>query len=409
MSTNTPSLSIRIQTEPPPGFASPSPSRERQTPLGPRPRRPKIHTSPISPPPLLIPIRTPSPLSAISLSPFGSKPVTPNTEVEAEVTDGKRRIKTEEDLRALLALPNEAFFETLLSLDVGDVPTVVQLLYTEGLVASTTLPGSSEYRKRCMKGLRAVVKLYQTLPASLWKHVTKESEHPVGGGGSADVWKGYYENQEVCLKVPRYRVQAIQWDKANAAFCKEAMLWTQLNHRNVLPCLGVNAEVFYPACCLIAPWMPNGHIISFLEWNPGHDRLASIYEIASGLAYLHSLDPVVIHGDIKGANILVDENHNCRLADFGLAAVLETQIVKNGTSGTIQGSAHWMAPELFRVQVMDTSAPRSNDDKRPGDVYAWACTVFEVRLAIITFVDVEPGTDEVWLIDYDWTSAVREL
>ncbi|KAK7013618.1 hypothetical protein VNI00_019471 [Paramarasmius palmivorus] len=153
------------------------------------------------------------------------------------------------------------------------------------------------------------------------KTVTREGEYPLGGGGFADIWKGQCDNQVVCLKVLRFYVEANQKKKESAvsAFCQEAM----------------------------------------------------IFEIASGLAYLHSLRPVVIHGDIKGINILVDEYHNCRLADFGLAAVLETQVVKNVTSGAVRGSVHWMAPELF----MSSS---SVSDKRPADIYAYGCTVFEV-------------------------------
>ncbi|EEB94877.1 hypothetical protein MPER_06241 [Moniliophthora perniciosa FA553] len=57
---------------------------------------------------------------------------------------------------------------------------------------------------------------------------------------------------------------------------------------------------------------------------------------------------MITHGDIKGANILVDDHLHCRLADFGLAAGAgETQIMHTTTSGGVKGSLRWMAPEIY--------------------------------------------------------------
>jgi serine/threonine protein kinase len=58
----------------------------------------------------------------------------------------------------------------------------------------------------------------------------------------------------------------------------------------------------------------------------------------------------VIHGDLKASNVLVDESHICRLADFGLATVLynspaDMSTVAGGTHGTIR----WMAPGSSRL------------------------------------------------------------
>ncbi|EEB95235.1 hypothetical protein MPER_05828, partial [Moniliophthora perniciosa FA553] len=114
-----------------------------------------------------------------------------------------------------------------------------------------------------------------------------------------------------------------------------------------------------------------------------HDRLRSIYEIASGLAYLHSREPSIIHGDIKGltiyigqANILVDNKRNCRLADFGLATIIEAQRIDSTTSNAIKSTARWMAPEMFAPQ--DEDAMNNLEAKWPRDIYAFACTIFEI-------------------------------
>ncbi|KAF9262809.1 kinase-like protein [Marasmius fiardii PR-910] len=102
-------------------------------------------------------------------------------------------------------------------------------------------------------------------------------------------------------------------------FCQEALIWTQFDHPNVLKLLGVNTSLFKADFCLVSPWMENGDIVTFLGKRTNHDRLRSIREIAAGLEYLHSHSPIIVHGDVKGANILVDDNYSYRLADFGLS------------------------------------------------------------------------------------------
>ncbi|KAF9259604.1 kinase-like protein, partial [Marasmius fiardii PR-910] len=103
-----------------------------------------------------------------------------------------------------------------------------------------------------------------------------------------------------------------------------------------------------------------------------------IHEIMAGLEYLHSLSPPIVHADIKGANILVSEDHHCLLADFGLAAVsAETLSMIPTTSGVIKGSIRWMAPELYAFSD-GMSDEKTKDDKTPRDIYAFACTVLEI-------------------------------
>ncbi|EEB96512.1 hypothetical protein MPER_04342, partial [Moniliophthora perniciosa FA553] len=103
---------------------------------------------------------------------------------------------------------------------------------------------------------------------------------------------------------------------------------------------------------------------------PEHFGLNNVqkYEKVSGLAYSHSLK--IIHGDIKGANVLVNNRRSCRLADFGLATVADTQHMDSTTS-TVKGTVRWMAPELF---IGGGNAKM----KWTTDIYAYACTVYEV-------------------------------
>ncbi|PBL04527.1 kinase-like protein, partial [Armillaria gallica] len=154
-------------------------------------------------------------------------------------------------------------------------------------------------------------------------------------------------------------------------FCREALIWRNLKHLNVLPFLGVSMELFVLSFCLISPWMENGNIMSFLATNPGHDRLVSIKEVASRMEYLHSLDPPIVHADIRGANILVTDDYHCCLADFGLALAVETQAPRSSAL-VLSGSLRWLMPEVLGIQLFDPKYIAARD------VYAFGCMVIKI-------------------------------
>ncbi|KAJ3759893.1 kinase-like domain-containing protein, partial [Lentinula raphanica] len=111
--------------------------------------------------------------------------------------------------------------------------------------------------------------------------------------------------------------------------------------------------------------------------------LSQTIQIAEGVAYLHGLDPPVVHGDIKGvctimfsqcANILISDDFHCCLADFGLC-ILDTQSVSPTQSTTFQGSLRWLAPEF----INPSSSSRPIQGKLTSkDIYAFGCTMCEL-------------------------------
>ena len=86
-------------------------------------------------------------------------------------------------------------------------------------------------------------------------------------------------------------------------------------------------------------------------------------QILAGLEYLHFNS--VIHRDIKAANVLVDRNGVCKLADFGTAKkVHELNSQKNSMTGTV----NWMAPEVIKQEKYG----------RAADIWSVGCTVYEM-------------------------------
>ncbi|SJK99362.1 uncharacterized protein ARMOST_02657 [Armillaria ostoyae] len=234
--------------------------------------------------------------------------------------------------------------------------------------------GQDYWRKCCTKRMLALVKKHGILPTSFsCLDARSEGSTAVWGGGFADIWKGRMGDTLICIKVLRIFIDNGIKERARVIknFCREALVWRNLKHPNVLPFLGVSTKLFVPSFCLISPWMENGNIMSFLAANPGHDRLVSIKEVASGMAYLHSLDPPIVHADIRGANILVTDDYRCCLADFGLALAVETQAPGSSSLG-LNGSIRWLAPEVLDIRLFDHKYVAARD------VYAFGCTVIEI-------------------------------
>lgn len=95
-----------------------------------------------------------------------------------------------------------------------------------------------------------------------------------------------------------------------------------------------------------------------------------LYQIALGLQYLHGEH--IVHGDLYGANILIDDMENVRLTDFGMSVVAEgTPNRCNSIHGG--GALRWTAPELIDSE--------NSENRRPNfrsDVYSFGCVGFEL-------------------------------
>lgn len=87
---------------------------------------------------------------------------------------------------------------------------------------------------------------------------------------------------------------------------REAFVWSQLKHPNIVPFLGlanlakISAGAL-PQLCLISPWMVEGNIMEYLARHEDTDRLKLAWDVAKGLTYLHELESgTVVHGDLRG-------------------------------------------------------------------------------------------------------------
>ncbi|TDL15389.1 kinase-like protein [Rickenella mellea] len=215
--------------------------------------------------------------------------------------------------------------------------------------------------------------------------------NPVIGGGFADVWRGELRGEPVALKVLRiFQRGEADFEYIHKKFCAEAVLWQQLKHCNLLPFYGISEDEFEPLFAMISPWMKNGDLTSFLRKNPDVDRHDLVFGVASGLQYLHGLKPRVIHGDLRAGNILVDDDGQPRITDFGLSKVMDSQassIVATSFSG--KGTMRWQAPELLNATRFEGE---SAGVTTKSDVYAFSFVCLEIFTGDIPFPKLRDGT-----------------
>lgn len=116
--------------------------------------------------------------------------------------------------------------------------------------------------------------------------------------------------------------------------------------------------------------MKYGNIIEFLRRYPNVNRLTPIWQVMKGLEFLHGFDSPIAHRDIKGANILVQDNRVCCLSDFGLSSMPE---LSQRSHEQAVGTAAWMAPEILVPPL------RGRLDLLKADIFALGITILEVR------------------------------
>ncbi|KAF8201215.1 kinase-like domain-containing protein, partial [Mycena galopus ATCC 62051] len=203
----------------------------------------------------------------------------------------------------------------------------------------------------------------------------------VAGGGFGDIWKGVIRGHTVCVKVMRiFDESDIQ--AALKEFGREAVIWRQMCHPNVLPFFGL----YYldKRLCLISPWMEEGHILKFIanKKPTNAERLSLILDVALGLEYLH--EQKIVHGDLKGLNILVTPSRRACIADFGVSSIVNAISVRltHSTVTTRAGTARYQAPELFQVE-------RPAHIHYGSDIYAFACVCYEINTGKIPFHDLQ--------------------
>ncbi|KAK8880351.1 hypothetical protein M9Y10_003018 [Tritrichomonas musculus] len=197
----------------------------------------------------------------------------------------------------------------------------------------------------------------------------------IGDGGFADVYKVKdKETSEIfAAKVFLHNIEDTS-EVEKIQLKREIEIMNRMNHPSIIKIIGYSKYDFKgeEKPTIIMEFAKNDSLSRLLEmersglspqgWN-STAKMITMYGIASGMAYMHSLD--IIHRDLKPDNILEDQFLHPKICDFGLSKELNG---KNNSVRDLKGTPAYMAPEII-----------SNDlYSKAGDVYAFAFIIYEL-------------------------------
>ncbi|KAG5529014.1 hypothetical protein RHGRI_029622 [Rhododendron griersonianum] len=214
----------------------------------------------------------------------------------------------------------------------------------------------------------------------------------IGQGGFGKVYKGVLSDN---IKIAVKRLMDYHSPGGEAAFLREVQLISVAVHRNLLRLIGfctTSSERI-----LVYPFMQNLSVAYRLrDLKPGEKgldwatRKRVAFGAAHGLEYLHEhCNPKIVHRDLKAANILLDDDFEAVLGDFGLAKLVDARLTHFTTQ--VRGTMGHIAPEYL-------STGKSSEKT---DVFGYGITLLEIVTGqrAIDFSRLEEEED-VLLLDH---------
>ncbi|KAG8921329.1 hypothetical protein FRC02_000316 [Tulasnella sp. 418] len=187
------------------------------------------------------------------------------------------------------------------------------------------------------------------------KHVEQLGKEPFAHGSYGIVWKGnlripHHSHPwssfilDVAIKI--IQVKTPDYERLLKKLFREVVPLCALGHANIVRIRGylMNGKCAW----IVTDWQKYGNAIDYLKDHPNADRLSLIIDIVNGLCHLHSCKPPIVHGDLKGDNVLVGDDHSAKLTDLGLAKILEDTLGTAFTTSSMgRGCLRFLAPELY--------------------------------------------------------------
>jgi len=187
----------------------------------------------------------------------------------------------------------------------------------------------------------------------------------IGVGSFGTVHVGMNKKTGVLMAVKKFKMEGAIMEDIKT----EVELMRSLEHTNIVRYLGAQMDDEY--LHIFQEWVPGGSVASLLsKFGAFSIEVIQSYisQTLEGLNYLH--DNNIMHRDIKGSNILVNDEGVVKLADFGASKKLKNLASNMMMSMTVRGTPYFMAPEVFEEKY-----------SAKADIWGIGCVVFQMVTA----------------------------
>ncbi|MFC5541297.1 Stk1 family PASTA domain-containing Ser/Thr kinase [Ureibacillus suwonensis] len=199
----------------------------------------------------------------------------------------------------------------------------------------------------------------------------------IGGGGMSNVYLAHdmILNRDVAIKVLRY--DSANEEESMRRFHREALSATSLTHPNIVSIydVGEDGDMHY----IVMEYVKGKTLKQYIKENAPLSPARSVQimkQLASAISHAH--ENQIIHRDIKPQNILMDENGNVKITDFGIATSLAaTSYTK---TNSVMGTVHYLSPEQARGGVAT----------KKSDIYALGIVLYELLTGEVPFSGESP-------------------
>ncbi|XWS41662.1 hypothetical protein CRYUN_Cryun17cG0101700 [Craigia yunnanensis] len=223
-------------------------------------------------------------------------------------------------------------------------------------------------------------------------------ENLLGKGGHAEVYKGHLSDGQIVAVKKLVKNEKEEEDRASD-FLSELGIIAHINHPNAAHLIGFSID---GGLHLVLQFSPHGSLTSLLFGSPEcldwKRRFKVAIGIADGLKYLHhDCQRRIIHRDIKASNILLTQDYEAQISDFGLAKWLPENWPHHVVH-PIEGTFGYLAPEYFMHGIVDEKT----------DVFAFGVLLLEI-LTGRHAVDSSRQSLVIWAKPLLESNKVKEL
>ena len=196
----------------------------------------------------------------------------------------------------------------------------------------------------------------------------------VGRGTYGEVWRAYDNILRLDVAIKLY---VSLDDRGRDEFVEEYKTAYGLHHPNLLT--ATYYDVWDNRPYLVMEFCENGASDKLVGNISEKELWRFIRDVASGLAYLHSLEPEpIIHQDIKPENVLINNSNNFVISDFGISLNMRSTMMKQSGRGDNKtgGAIAYMGPERFSSQPTPIKA---------SDIWSLGASIYEMATGELPF------------------------